>query len=369
MNPASSTSATTPPPIIDCDIHPAASKAYPVEPFIPEEFREAMRQGMGGEPGHGHANPFGVTRRDASCDDPHQVGRDHLDRYGIAYAVLQPPGMRVSLTHNIDVGSGKARAWNDWQINTWLAADRRYLGSVCVNVRDPDRAAAEIHRAGEHPQMVQVNVGGDSDDLYGHRRYFSIYQACADMDLPLCLHPGSEGSLDSSTPVGRPSTYFEWHTGIPITFQAHLISMVTEGVFAKFPRLRLVLCEGGVAWLAHTCWRMDKNFKALRATTPWLKRLPSEYVFEQVRLTTQPLEEPANPEHQLQLFEMIQAHRTLMFATDFPHWDFDDPTRVFPRKIDAALRRRIMYDNAAELYGLPPADEVTREARGALTQV
>ena len=180
-------------PIIDCDIHPGASKAHPVEPFIPEAFREAMRQGMGGEPNHGYQNPFGVTRRDARCDDPTEVARDHLDRYHIAYAILQPPGMRVSLTHNIDLGTAKARAWNDWQIETWLAADRRYLGSVCVNVRDPAGAAAEIRRAGRHPQMVQANVGGDSDDLYGHRRYFPIYEACQEMSLPLCIHPGSEG--------------------------------------------------------------------------------------------------------------------------------------------------------------------------------
>jgi predicted TIM-barrel fold metal-dependent hydrolase len=114
---------------------------------------------------------------------------------------------------------------------------------------------------------------------------------------------------------------------------------------------------------------MDKNFKALRATTPWLKKPPSEYVLEQVRLTTQPLEEPDNADHILQMFDMIQARRTLMFATDFPHWDFDDPNRVFPRKMDAGLRRRIMYDNAAELYGLPPASTRMRQNQNDLAQV
>ncbi len=343
-------------PIIDCDVHPHPSKANPIDAYIPPDFREAFKQGLGGRPTIGFINPFGVNRRDASCNDPHDVARDHLDRYGIHYAVLQPPGMGVSLTHNIDVANAEARAWNDWQIHTWLAADKRYLGSICINVNDPEAAAAEIHRAGAHPQMVQVNVSGESRDLYGHRRYFPIYQACQDMNKPFCLHPGAEGCYNSPTPIGRPSSYFEWHTILPITFQAHLVSLIAEGVLEKFRKLRIVLCEGGVAWLAHTMWRMDKNFKALRSTAPWLKRAPSEYIVEQVRLTTQPLEEPADPDHLLQLFDMIHADKTLCFATDFPHWDFDDPNRAFPKKISAAIKRRIFYDNAAELYGLPPRD-------------
>jgi predicted TIM-barrel fold metal-dependent hydrolase len=133
--------------------------------------------------------------------------------------------------------------------------------------------------------------------------------------------------------------------------------MVCEGVFEKFPGLKLVLVEGGIAWLAHTMWRLDKNFKALRSTTPWLKRAPSEYIVENVRLTTQPLEEPDNPDHLLQLFEMISAHKTVCFASDFPHWDFDDPRRVFPKKMSDDLRRRLFYENAAELYGLPSLEE------------
>ncbi|GAB4461985.1 MAG: amidohydrolase family protein [Armatimonadaceae bacterium] len=352
-------------PIIDCDVHPTAH-SRPVGPYIPAEFQEAMRQGMGGQPGQGYANPFGVQRRDAACDDPAQAAADHLDRYGIAYAVLQPPGISAGLSVNIDVGTAKARAWNDWTIAEWLEADDRYLGSICVNMNDPEGAAREIRRAkAAHPRMVQVLTSGESTDLYGHRRYFPVFATCAELGLPFALHPGNEGALRSSTPIGRPSGYFEWHSGIPLTYQAHLISMVTEGVFEQFPGLKLVLVEAGIVWLVHTMWRLDKNFKALRSTTPWLKRRPSEYILEHVRLTTQPLEEPDNPDHLLQIFDMIAADRTVCFASDFPHWDFDDPHRIFPRTMRPEMRRRIFYENAAELYGLPPLEE-TQQQMGAL---
>jgi predicted TIM-barrel fold metal-dependent hydrolase len=354
-------------PIIDMDIHPYASQAHPLDPFVPADFREAVKQGMSSAPGHGYSNPFGVNRRDAACEDPQAVARDHLDRHNIVYGVLQSPGMGISLTHNIDVGSALGRAWNDWQAETFLAADPRYIGSISVNMNDPQAAAAEIHRAAKHPRMRQVLVCGASCHLYGHRSYYPVYQACHDLDIPFALHPGREGSISPATPIGNPASYLEWHTLIPLTFQAHLVSMVAEGIFERFPRLKLILTEGGVSWLLNVMWRMDKNFKALRSTVPWLRRTPSEYILEHVRLTTQPTEEPDNDQYLLQLFDMIHAEKTLMFSSDFPHWDFDDPARAFPRKMSDDLRRRIFYDTAAEVLHLPPLASVgaSREAADA----
>src|SRR5690606_33036706 len=70
-----------------------------------------------------------------------------------------------------------------------------------------------------------------------------------------------------------------------------------------------------------------------------------------LRLTTQPIEEPENPEHLAQILEMIDAGRTLMYSSDYPHWDFDNPDVVF-KHIDAEVRSRIMGGTAMELYGL-----------------
>ena len=71
---------------------------------------------------------------------------------------------------------------------------------------------------------------------------------------------------------------------------AHLVSLVVHGIFERLPDLRVILLEGGVAWLPGILWRLDTNWRGLRAETPWLERRPSEVVRQHIRFTTQPLE-------------------------------------------------------------------------------
>src|SRR5437867_1054811 len=76
------------------------------------------------------------------------------------------------------------------------------------------------------------------------------------------------------------------------------------GVFENFPSYRVVLTEGGTAWITGLMWRLDAEWKALRTEAPWVKRRPSDYLCDHVRFSAQPLERPEDDRHCLQMLEM-----------------------------------------------------------------
>ena len=109
----------------------------------------------------------------------------------------------------------------------------------------------------------------------------------------------------------------------------------------------MVVVECGVAWLPALLWRLDADYKALRKETPWLKRLPSEYARDHIRLSTQPLEQPANKEHLWNTLEVMDGRHTLLYASDYPHWDFDDPEEIWLPK---EWHEDVFVNNALEVY-------------------
>jgi predicted TIM-barrel fold metal-dependent hydrolase len=349
-------------PIIDTDIHNGIDHERVLD-FLPEPWRTRYASGNRGPGWVGYWNPNGVFRSDTVIDgirieeDPVLLAREYFDVYGIEYGVLNQPGTHLGLSPEPDYAAAMVSAINDVIINDWLPVDDRFLGSILVSQADPQLAAKEIHRLAGHPQMVQVLMGSGARFPMGQRFYDPIYKAAADHGLPVAIHPGNEGNGvgGPSTPAGYPGSYLEWHTNLVSNFIAHLVSLVVEGTFVKFPTLRFVLVEGGVSWLPPILWRLDKNWKGLRQTVPWLERRPSDYVHDHILLTTQPIEEPDKPEHLKAILEMFDASRMLMFSSDYPHWDGDTPdfaARAFPRE----LRARVMSETARELYGLPAAN-------------
>jgi len=355
-------------PLIDCDVHNAfADMRGELRPFLPRLWQDfADRHGIAVPPA-GYVSPVGVQREDArppgggiAGSDPAYLLKDHLERYQIDYAILSGSHILGASNHfDPDWGNALVRAYNENLAARWLSHSDRFRGSIIINHSDPAAAAKEIHRCAADPRFVQVLMASGSNRLFGQRCYHPIYEAAAEHGLPVAIHPGTEGAgtADTPTPAGRPTRYFEWHNIVPINAMAHINSLVCEGVFERFPTLRFIAIECGIAWLPHLMWRMDKNYRGLRAQTPWLKRLPSEYIREHVRLTTQPTEEPDNPRHLVQIFEMI-GPEVILFSSDYPHWDFDNPKVVLPA-VPADWKEKILWRNAAALYHLEVPEAVT----------
>lgn len=190
---------------------------------------------------------------------------------------------------------------------------------MLIAKQDPESAAEEIRRVGDHSKIRQVITVSGTREPYGKRQYWPIYKAAEEMGLPVAMHPATEGNGTANPPTGAgyPSTYYEWHTLLSANYTGQLVSLVSEGIFEEFPDLNWVFVEDGVTWLPHYLWRMDKNWKGLRSEIPWLERPPSEYVKDHVRFTTQPIAEPDNPADLRRMLEIVDGERTVMFASDY----------------------------------------------------
>jgi predicted TIM-barrel fold metal-dependent hydrolase len=349
--------------LIDCDVHQSIRDYRELHPYLPPVWRRYVSQSGFGAPSSGYLSSVGLYRKDVTPPDGGQPGSDPdwlrrqlLEHYGVRRAVLNGGGiLGLCALPDADYAGAIAAAYNDWLCDTWLGAhnpDGRLKGSMLVAPQDPEGAAREIARAGGRPHVVQVLFASATTAPLGHKQYHPIYAAAEAQGLPVAIHPGIEGRSITGPPTaaGWVSKYIEWHTCLPQGFMTHVVSLVCQGVFVKFPRLKVVLTEGGFGWLPHLMWRLDRNYKSLRQEVPWLTRLPSEYIKEHVRLTSQPAEEPPDRAQFLELLEMMDAGRTLLFSSDYPHWDFDDPLAAF-KGVPEPLRRRIFSETAAELYG------------------
>jgi len=166
--------------------------------------------------------------------------------------------------------------------------------------------------------------------------------------LPIGIHQGST-YRHSLTSLGWPTYYAEDYASYAQAFQSQLGSLIAEGVFAKFPDLKVVLIESGVTWLPGFLWRFAKFWRGVRAEVPWVDRPPQEIVREHVRLTIQPFDAPDEPETVERLIDHLGGDDILLYASDFPHWQFDGE-EALPPGLPDALRRKVLIDNPLATY-------------------
>ena len=200
----------------------------------------------------------------------------------------------------------------------------------------------------EDRRFVQVLLPVMGETPPGRRINWPVYAAAERAGLPVAFHAGS-AYRHPPTPVGWPSYLAEDYAAQATAFQSALTSLVAEGVFQKFPELTVVFAESGVAWLPAHLWRLAKYWRGLRMEMPWVDRSPEEIVRERVRFTIQPFDAPEEPDAVARLLDHLGSDDMLLFATDYPHWQFDG-MGALPEGLPADLVQRIAVDNPLSTY-------------------
>jgi len=332
---------------IDCDVHCAPASFEALFPYLSDYWRQYVSEAGVRLNGLAFAYPSGVA------------GSVPSSYHALADAVLTQPGDEVVVvncltgfeTHrNPYFSAAVASALNDWMLEQILAHDYRLRASLVVSPVSTDDAVSEIERVGDDPRFVQVLLPVRADLPWGHKNNHALFAAASARGLQIGLHAWGRAGK-AATPSGFTTTYLEDYVGNQPIAQAQVLSFVSEGVFERFPELRVVVAECGFAWLAPLLWRFDKDWKGVWREVPWVKRRPSEYVREHFRFTTAPAHVPSDAAVLDQLLEMMGGAGMLVYASDYPHQHGDGLPALLDR-LSEQERRSVLWDTAAELYQL-----------------
>lgn len=349
-------------PIIDCDIHPSLKSLKDLHPYLSERWREHLdTYGLRFTGAFTNSSIYpkatpALSRRDAWPPDGNPPGssvsfmrEQLLDKYNVQFGVLQalyPIGMQE---RNLDFAAAICSAINDWQRYEWSEPEPRLKSSINVSGEDAEAAVAEIERLGADRAYSQIAMACRGIEPLGRKRYWPIYEAAVRYGLPLALHVSGENGHPFSGGAGWASYYQETHHSNSFWHRSLATSLVFEGVFERLPDLKIVLIEGGFGWIPPWKWRMDRQWERMRDEVPHLKLRPSEYVERNLYVTSQPMDEPERRDDLRDVIGWIGWDR-LLFATDYPHWDFDDPLLAFKCRLSEEERRMIFGENARKVF-------------------
>jgi len=339
---------------IDCDIHPGVPDIKTLLPYMNEFWQESfVARGLDGFDMMSYPLNAPITcrpdwklpgqRPGASLD---AMRSQALDKFGIGTAICNPlTGGQVAVSETM--GAAICSAVNDWIRQQWLDQEPRLRASIVVPAQAPLLAAEEIDRCAGDRRFVQILMPVACEMMLGRSYYWPIYEAAVRHGLPIGIHAGSMYRY-APTSTGWPSHFVHDYVAQSQTFEDQLLSLISNGVFNKFPALRIVLLESGVSWLPAFLWRAIKTWRGVRAEVPWVNRSPAEIVRENVRLTIQPFDAPNSAVVQ-RIVEQIDADDMLLFASDYPHWQFEGDA-VMPLGLPEDLHRRIRIDNPLQTY-------------------
>ena len=184
-----------------------------------------------------------------------------------------------------------------------------------------------------------------------HNDYMRLYAMLEERGLPIAFHAGYHWNDPSLATINR---FLGMHAlGFVWCNMVHMTNWILNGIPVRFPKLKSVWVESGLAWVPFLQQRLDEQYLMRTSEAPLLTRLPSDYMRENCWYSSQPMER-TNMKATALTFEMINAETQLLYSSDWPHFDFDTPGIVAKLPfLSEQGRRNVLGLNAARLFNLP----------------
>jgi len=297
--------------------------------------------------------PQGAGERRYAVTSAAQMRKD-LDELSVDIGIIFPDNfLYLAALRDASYAVALARAYNRWLTDEWLGEDNGLKGALIAPPHNPVLAAEEIRRYAGHKNIVAIYLPSCCvEPLYGNRCYDPVYEVAQETGLPVMLHsvtavfPAFPFNLNCFT------TSFSAHIlSHGLSMISNLFSMMETGVPARFPKLKIGFSEAGFAWVPWVMMRMDKEYQERRRELPYLTAPPSAYV-RKMFFATQPIEEPENMGDLATLLSLFGGQDSVMFASDWPHHDFDHPNKILQIPVSPEVQRKLLGENAMRFLRL-----------------
>jgi predicted TIM-barrel fold metal-dependent hydrolase len=288
-----------------------------------------------------------------------ELGQRWMDAMSVDYACLFPTLLlSIGLHPSTEMEIELTFAYNRWLTEVVLPqAEGRYYSMLCLPFSEPDEALRQVETFGGREHVTGFMITAVRSLPVHHNSYMKVYRAMEERGLALCFH----SAINIGEPVFKSLNRFaSVHAlGFPFYNILHMTNWITNGLGERFPKLPVIWIEGGLAWVPFLMQRLDHEFMLRNSEYPLLKRKPSDYMRDMF-YASQPLER-VDPVALECTFRMINAETQLLYASDYPHWDFDLPSTIFDLAfLSEKAKHNILGGTAARLFGLKPRNAQQR---------
>ena len=321
-----------------------------VHPGIMQTSGWPPNQSIGGRVSHDQGLEEHAVAEDGVHRDVELIRRA-MECMSVDYQITFPtPMLSLGLHPEIEVEVGLAEAYNMWLTENVLSTEDNIYSMLYLPFSDPGTCEKIVEKYADHPKVTGFMITSVRHRPVHHNQYMRLYRMIEERGKVLGFHAGPHWPSDGY--VGQLNRFISMHAiSFVLCNIVHMANWVINGLPERFPNLPVVWIESGLAWLPFMQQRLDNEYLMRSSEAPNLKRLPSEYIAE-MYFTCQPMER-TNMKLLEATFESIKAPTQLLYASDWPHWDFDLPTVISDLPfIDEQAKRNILGLNAARLFGL-----------------
>lgn len=277
--------------------------------------------------------------------------RRWMDSMGVDMACMFPtPMLNIATCPRVQIEVALARAYNAWLCDNVLSEEPRLTSMLYLPFNDPDACLKIVEEFGSRKGVIGFMVTASHYKPCYDNAYMKTYAALQERGLPLGFHAAYTWGDPSTSLMNRfisvHALGFVWHNLVQMT------NWIVNGLPERFPRLKTIWIESGLAWIPFLMQRLDNEYMMRSSDAPLLKRKPSEYMRE-MYFTSQPMEMVENAEALELTFKMINAKSQLLYSSDYPHWDMDLPSTIHDLPfLDDVSKRAILGGNARDLFSL-----------------